>query len=76
MVKWKAKTFQSTGICIDDILNYADHSHVQIYHLLVLYDVTSLSVNEPVQETIAILVDEAFTDDRFNDTYNLKLEKD
>ena len=44
--------------------------------ILVAYDVTSLFTNVPVQETINILVDKAFTDNWFNSTYNLNLQKD
>jgi len=44
--------------------------------ILVSYDVTSLFTNVPVQETINILVEKAFTDKWFNSTYNLNLQKD
>ena len=43
---------------------------------LVFYDVMSLFTNVPVQETINILVDKAFTDNWFNSTYDLNLQKD
>ena len=44
--------------------------------ILVSYDVTSLFTNVPVQETINILFEKAFTDNWFNSTYDLNLEKD
>ena len=44
--------------------------------ILVSYDVTSLFTNVPVQETIRILVEKAFTDNWFNSTYDLNLQKD
>ncbi|XP_068716930.1 uncharacterized protein [Montipora capricornis] len=44
--------------------------------IVVLYDVTSLFTNVPVQETINILVDKAFSDNWFNSTYDLNLQKD
>ena len=44
--------------------------------ILVSYDVTSLFTNVPVQETINILVEKAFTDNWFNSTYDLNLQRD
>ena len=44
--------------------------------ILVSYDVTSLFTNVPVQETINILFHKAFTDNWFNSTYDLNLQKD
>ena len=38
--------------------------------ILVSYDFTSLFTNVPVQETINILIDKAFTDNWFNSTYD------
>ena len=43
--------------------------------ILVSYDVTAISTNVPLSETINILVDKAFTNDWFNQTYDLNLEK-
>ena len=43
--------------------------------VMVSYDVTSLFTNVPLQETIDILVDKAFTDDWFNTTHNLNISK-
>ncbi|XP_078368997.1 uncharacterized protein LOC144652976 [Oculina patagonica] len=44
--------------------------------ILVSYDVSSLFTNVPLSETINILVDKAFTDDWFNQTYGLELQRD
>ena len=46
------------------------------HDILVSYDVTSLFTNVPVHETINILVEKAFTDNWFNLTYDLNLQKD
>ena len=45
-------------------------------HILVSYDVTALFTNVPAHETITILVEKAFSDNWFNDTYDLNLTKD
>ena len=42
--------------------------------ILVSYDVTALFANVPLDETINILVNKAFTDDWFNKTYGLNLQ--
>ena len=44
--------------------------------ILVSYDVTSLFTNVPLDETIQILADKAFTDDWFNKTHELNLSRD
>ena len=44
--------------------------------ILVSYDVTALFTNVPLSETINILVDKAFTNEWFNQTYDLNLEKE
>ena len=44
-------------------LNTADH-------ILVSYDVTALFTNVSAHETITILVEKAFSDNWFNDTYD------
>ena len=43
--------------------------------ILVSYDVTALFTNVPLNETINILVEKAFADDWFNQTYGLNLQK-
>ena len=44
--------------------------------ILVSYDLTALFTNVPLRETINIPVNKAFTDDWFNQTYDIHLEKD
>ena len=43
--------------------------------ILVSYDVSSLFMNVPVDETIEILAEKAFKDDWFNKKYNLNITK-
>jgi len=44
--------------------------------ILVSYDVTALFTNVPLSETINILVDKALTNNWFNQTYDLNLERE
>ena len=44
-------------------------------NFLVSYDVSSLFTNVPLDETISILADKAFTNDWFNETHGLHLTK-
>ena len=44
--------------------------------ILVSYDLTALLTNVPLSGTIYILVNKALTDDWFNQTYDLNLEKE
>ena len=44
--------------------------------ILVSYDVTSLFTNVPLDETIQILADKAFSDDWFSKTHELNLSRD
>ena len=44
--------------------------------ILVSYDVTGLFTNVPLDETIKILVNRAFTDNWFNKTYGLNWQED
>ncbi|KAL9972990.1 hypothetical protein ACROYT_G019392 [Oculina patagonica] len=44
--------------------------------VLVSYDITALFTNIPVDETIQILADKAFTNDWFNKTHGLQLKKE
>ena len=59
---------------IDDALDFSKEIRkhpVREDDILVSYDESSLFANVPVQETINILVDKAFTDNWFNSTYDL-----
>ena len=64
---------------ITDVFEFADEirsSTMNEEDILVSYDVTALFTNVPLSETINILVDQAFTSDWFNQTYDLNLEKE
>ena len=75
----KLKPLSVNQYTIDDPLGFSKEicKHPVLEDdILVSYDVTSLFTNVPVQETINILVDKAFTDNWFNSTYDLNLRKD
>ncbi|XP_028397232.1 uncharacterized protein LOC114521043 [Dendronephthya gigantea] len=82
LAKWleeKLKPFSVNQYTIDDALGFSKEIRkhpVLEDDILVSYDVTSLFTNVPVQETINILVDKAFTDNCFNSMYDLNLQKD
>ena len=64
---------------ITDVFDFADEirsSPMNEEDILVSYDVTALFTNVPLSETIDILVDKACTNDWFNQTYDLNLEKE
>ena len=52
------------------------NTSIDVDHILVSYDVTALFTNVPAHETITILVEKAFSDNWFNETYDLNLTKD
>ena len=82
LAKWleeKLKPLSVNQYTIDDALAFSKEIRkhpVLEDDILVSYDVTSLFTNVPVQETIRILVEKAFTDNWFNSTYDLNLQKD
>ena len=45
-------------------------------YILVLYHVSSLFTNVPLDEAIAILIEKAFRDNWFNSTNNLNISKE
>ncbi len=64
---------------IDDIFQFADEiqqTTVKDDDVLVSYDVTALFTNIPVDGTIQILADKAFTNDWFNKTHGPQLKKE
>nr|XP_058960681.1 uncharacterized protein LOC131787616 [Pocillopora verrucosa] len=82
LAKWleeKLKPLSMNQYTIDDALGFSkeirEHPVLE-GDILVSYHVTSLFTNVPVQETINILVEKAFTDNWFNSTYDLNLQKD
>ena len=82
LAKWleeKLKPLSVNEYTITDVFDFADEirsSPMNEEDILVSYDVTALFTNVPLSETIDILVDKAFTDDWFNQTYDLNLEKE
>ncbi|XP_068728938.1 uncharacterized protein [Montipora capricornis] len=82
LAKWleeKLKPLSVNEYTITDVFDFADEirsSSMNEEDILVSYDVTALFTNVPLSETIDILVDKAFTNDWFNQTYDLNLEKE
>ena len=82
LAKWleeKLKPLSVNEYTITDVFHFADEirsSPMNEEDILVSYDVTALFTNVPLSETIDILVDKAFTNDWFNQTYDLNLEKE
>ena len=82
LAKWleeKLKPLSVNEYTITDVFDFADEirsSPMNEGDILVSYDVTALFTNVPLSETIDILVDKAFTNDWFNQTYDLNLEKE
>ena len=76
LAKWlgeKLKPLSVNQYIIDDPLGISKEIRkhpVLEDDILVSYDFTSLFTNVPVQETINILIDKAFTDNWFNSTYD------
>ncbi|XP_078384145.1 uncharacterized protein LOC144666620 [Oculina patagonica] len=81
LAKWleeKLKPLSMNKHTITDAFSFSDEIRtVQMGEndILVSYDVSSLFTNVPLSETINILVDKAFTDDWFNETYGLELQR-
>ena len=81
LAKWldeKLKPISINKFMINDAIAFAnDLRNVKLEEgeLLVLYGVSSLFTNVPVDETIQILVDNALYHNWFNRTYHLKLKK-
>ena len=59
-----------------DFVNEVQSLEINRGDILVSYDITSLFTNVPLDETIQILADKAFTDDWFNKTHELNLSRD
>ena len=82
LAKWleeKLKPLSVNEYTITDAFEFADEIcsiPMNEEDILVSYDVTALFTNVPLSETINILVDKAFTNDWFNETYDLNLEKE
>jgi len=82
IAKWLEEKLSPLSVneyTINDTFGFSDEIRkfsIKENDILVSYDVTSLFTNVPLKETINILVNKAFVNDWFNNTYNLKLKKD
>lgn len=47
----------------------------ELFNIIVLYDITSLFTNVPLDETIILFTEKAFSNNWFNATYNLNITK-
>ena len=81
LAKWledKLKPLSTNEYTVSDAFRCAEEIRslsVKEQDLLVSYDVSALFTNVPLKETINIIVDKAFTDDWFNRTYSLNLQR-
>ena len=74
----KLTPFSVNDHTVNDIFSFADDLHgmkIDEHDILVLYDVSSLFTNVPVDETIKILAEKAFKDDWLNKEYDLNITK-
>ena len=82
LAKWLEENLKPLSIneyTINDAFDFANEIRnlsINEDDILVSYDVTALFANVPLDETITILVNKAFTDNWFNKTYGLNLQKD
>ena len=82
LAKWleeKLKLLSTNAYTISDIFQFSQdmrNTSIDADHILVSYDVTALFTNVHAHETITILVEKAFSDNWFNNTYDLNLTKD
>ncbi|XP_068739190.1 uncharacterized protein [Montipora capricornis] len=81
LAKWledKLKPLSTNKYTVSDAFRCAEEIRslsVKEEGLLVSYDVSALFTNVPLKETRNIIVDKAFTNDWFNRTYNLNLQR-
>ena len=82
LAKWleeKLKPLSVNDFTMTDVIRFSEeirNSPIGEDDILVSYDVTALFTNVPLNDTINILVEKAFVDDWFNQTYDLNLQKD
>ena len=82
LAKWleqKLKPLFVNEYTITDAFRFSEEIRamsIQEDNVLVSYDVIALFTNVPLNETINILVDKAFANDWFNQTYELSLQKE
>ena len=81
LAKWleeKLKPLSINEHTITDTFKFAEEIRNASFHdndIIVSYDVTSLFTNVPLDETISLLAEKAFTNNWFNTTYNLNITK-
>lgn len=81
LARWldeKLKPLSLNQYTITDIFDFTNEIHeleTNKGEILVSYDVSSLFINVPLDETIKILVNRAFTNNWFNTTHNLDLTR-
>ena len=78
LAKWldeKLKPLSLNQYTVTDTFDFANEIHELKGEILVSYDVSSLFTNMPLDETIEILVNRAFTNNWFNTTHNLALTR-
>ena len=79
--KWledKLKPLSTNQYTINDINKFAEELQeidIDANDILVSYDVSSLFTNVPLEDTIQILADKAFTNNWFNSTHNLNISR-
>ena len=74
----KLKPLSTNKYCSKDIFGFTEeirNTDIESDHILAFYDVSALFTNDPLMETINILVDKAFEDDWFNETHSMQLQK-
>ncbi|PFX11771.1 Tetratricopeptide repeat protein 28, partial [Stylophora pistillata] len=82
LAKWldeKLKPLSVNRYTITDIFQFADEIKKMRFSecdILISYDVSSLFTNVPLEETINILANKAFTENWFNVTYNMNISRD
>ena len=82
LAKWLEENLKPLSIneyTITDAFAFTDEIRTHSMNeedILFSFDVTALFTNVPLDETINILVNKAFTDGWFNKTYGLNLQKD
>ena len=82
LAKWldeKLKPLSINDHTISDMFQFAEEIHgldLNEGDILVSYDVSALFMNVPLEETIQILANKAFTRNWFNETQNLNITQD
>ena len=78
LAKWLDEKLKLNQYTVTDIFDFTNEIYklkINKGEILVSYDVSSLFTNVPLDETIEILVNRAFTNNWFNTTHNLDLTR-